>query len=322
MEISIYLARGEPKMKKIICVGILALAAAAWATNPIVVELPKLTQPPVLDGFMGANEWKNALEQDCSPSIIMQWGAEYGWRDQAAFASEVGVNQLNLNDTAGESAAEAKTDADYSSQVFVAWDDEALWYVIQARDNYNDVEGTGTPTNWWERDGMTLYIDLVNSRENIGCCTYTQAKMNLIKYDAAPKNSSSVTITWERIVQDTRTPTQDPTEIELMDYAFRDAEEEFGSSVTGADYVIEAKVPWAHFLKGGLPAMPAAGTEMGWMWLAPDPDASEGYGGQIQCWGWGDLPVDYTTIIFTDTPAGPDGTAVESDSWGRIKATF
>lgn len=308
--------------KTLIIVAILAVAAAAWAENPFFQDLPKIAPAPALDGRRGANEWNGALAMECSPTIIQSWGSEYGWRDQAAFASEVGVNQLNLNDTAGESATEAKTDADYSSHIWAAWDDDALYYIIEARDNYNDVEGTGTPTNWWERDGMTLYIDLVNSRENINCCTYTQAKMNLIKYDAAPKNSSSVTITWERIVQDLRTPTQDPAEISLMDYAFRNAGEEFGSSATDADYVIEAKVPWQHFLKGGLPAIPSAGTEMGWVWLAPDPDASEGYGGQIQCYGWADLPVDYANLIFTDTPAGAGGTAVESDSWGKIKATF
>jgi len=312
-------------MKKVtilIGLAVLALAAVASAQNPIVFELPKISPSPVLDGTRGAAECKDALDMECSPSQVLRDGAEYGWRDQALLQSNISNNGLNLNDSAGESAAEAKTDADYSSHVFAAWDDEALWYVIEARDNYRDVEGTAVLTNWWERDGMTLYIDLVNSRENIGCCTYTQAKMNLIKFDAAPRNSSSTTITWERIVQDLRTPTQDPTEIELLDYGFRDAGEEFGSSVTAADYCIEGKVPWAHLLKGGLPAMPTAGYEVGWVWLAPDPDNSDGYGGQIQCWGWGDLPVDYATVIFTDTPAGAGGTAVESDSWGAIKATF
>ena len=54
-----------------------------------------------------------------------------------------------------------------------------------------------------------------------------------------------------------------------------------------------------------------------------DPDGNDGFGGQIQCWGWADNPFDYSTYLFVDTPAGPGvGSAVESDSWGRIKSTF
>jgi hypothetical protein len=53
-----------------------------------------------------------------------------------------------------------------------------------------------------------------------------------------------------------------------------------------------------------------------------DPDGNDAFGGQLQCWGWGGEVANYTTFIYTDNPAGPSGTAVESDSWGRIKSTF
>jgi len=87
--------------------------------------------------------------------------------------------------------------------------------------------------------------------------------------------------------------------------------------------VIEGMVPWYVMARYNLAEEPTVGTEMGFVWLAVDPDNSEAYGGQIQCYGWADKPIDYSTWIFTDAPAGAaGGTAVETDSWGAIKATF
>ena len=82
--------------------------------------------------------------------------------------------------------------------------------------------------------------------------------------------------------------------------------------------------PWENLLRFNLPAMPEVGTVMGFSWLPPDPNGDAGSGGQLQCWGWADGPSNYSTWVFSDMPAGPAGgaTAVESDSWGRIKTTF
>jgi hypothetical protein len=300
---------------------LLVLAAAAGAENPLVFDLPMMLSPPTLDGVRGADEWAGALELECSPSQILRDGAEFGWRDIETQQSEVSVNQLVQADD--ESAAIARTDDDYSSMIWQAWDADALYFLIEARDNIHDVVGAGVETNWWERDSMCLYVDLVNSREEWGGSgyVYERARLNLINFVAMPQQSSSVSITWERLIQDERTPTQDPAEIEGLEYGYRDAIDEFGGE---ADYVIEGKVPWETLLKYNLPAVPSVGSEMGFVWLAADPDNSEAYGGQIQCYGWADNPVDYSTWIFTDTPAGRegDGTAVETDSWGNIKATF
>lgn len=308
------------KFSVLIGIALLVLAVAAGAENPLIFDLPMMTQPPVLDGTRGADEWAGALQLECSPSQILADGAELGWRDIETQQSEVSANQLVVNE--GEDSAIGRTDADYASQIYQAWDEDALYYIIEARDNMHDVEGAGIETNWWERDSMCLYVDLVNSREEWGGSgyVYERARLNLINFVASPRQASSVNITWERLIQDTRTPTQDPDEIAGLDYAYRDAIDEFGGE---ADYVIECKVPWTTLLKYNLPAIPGVGSEMGFMWLAPDPDNSEAYGGQIQCWGWGDNPADYSSWIFVDTPAGPaEGTAVENDSWGNIKATF
>jgi len=274
---------------------------------------------PVLDGdrFTVPDEWTGALELPCGPSQVLKDGAEYGWRNIENQESEVSTNQLVQSAT--EDASVARTDADMSATIWHAWDDDAFYYIVEMRDNARDVVGGETTTNWWERDSMTLYIDLAGSKEQWDSSAgyvYKFAKMNLINYVAAPMNSSAVTRTWERLIQDTRTPTQDPDEIEGLEYGFSNGAER-------ADYAIEGKIPWTTLLKYNLPAIPGVGTQMAWMWLAPDADGGEGYDGQIQCWGYGDNPASYTLFVFSSTPAGPGaGTAVQEDSWGRIKATF
>ena len=313
-------------MKKILVLAgaaTMMFAVAASAQNPQVFDLPKFNNPPVLDGDRAsvAGEWDNTLMLDCSPSQVVADGGQYGWRDQESLQSEISVVQLGTSD--GEDAAEARTDADYSSTIYQGWDEDAFYFLIEARDNIRDDSGAGTETNWWERDSMCLYIDMVNSREEWGGSgyVYERARLNLINFVAAPQASSSVTVTWERLIQDERTPTQDPDEIEGLEYGFADMGDAFGGE---EDYVIEGKVPWETLLRYNLPAVPTTGSEMGLVWLAADPDGDEGYGGQIQCGGWADNPADYSTVIFTDAPAGPSGssTSVQSDSWGAVKASF
>ena len=83
-------------------------------------------------------------------------------------------------------------------------------------------------------------------------------------------------------------------------------------------------LPWDTLKRFNLAATPTDGTQIGieWILLALDPDGNDGYGGQIQCWGWGGEVANYTTFLFSDQPAGPVGTAVEADAWGRIKSAF
>ena len=169
---------------------------------------------------------------------------------------------------------------------------------------------------------MCLYIDMVNSREEWGGSgyVYERARLNLINFVAAPQASSSVTVTWERLIQDERTPTQDPDEIEGLEYGFADMGDAFGGE---EDYVIEGKVPWETLLRYNLPAVPTVGSEMGLVWLGADPDGDEGFGGQIQCHGWADNPADFSTVVFSAALAGSSvATSVENDSWGAIKASF
>jgi hypothetical protein len=304
--------------RTILVVGILTLlcTAAFAGLNPLVFELPKFTQPPVLDGERGANEWAGALELECSISQIYRDGDQLGWRNLEAEQSEISANQLLAQED--EDASLAQTDDDGMATIWQAWDDEGFYYISENRDNIRDVDGgpDTVPEHWWIRDSMSLYVDLNYDREGE---EPNFISMNIINFIAAPMESSDVTITWERIIEGLRAATQDPDLIEGFEYGFRDAGDEFGGE---ADYAIEGILPWATLQRFNLNDTPSVGSQMGIAWILLDADGNDGFGGQIQCWGWAGEVANYTTIIFTDTPAGVPGTSVEADSWGRIKSTF
>jgi hypothetical protein len=313
---------GDYGMKKLLMVGasVIAVASASFAQGDRVFDLPMLTQAPVLDGVIDGDEWAGSLELGCSPSQVQADGAEYGWRDIEAQQSEVSVNQLAQSD--GEDAAIARTDADFNSRIWQAWNEDGLWVATAAADNAHDVEGGENGWAWWERDSLSLYVDLVNEKEEaVLMGEYTA--LNIINFQARPLESSPYTVSWARTVEGARSDDDgnDPDLVEGFLNGYRDADDEFGGE---ADYVIEMFSPWENLMRFNLPATPTVGTEMGFSWLPPDPDGDDGYGGQLQCWGWADDPSNFSTWVFSDTPAGPAGgsTAVEEDSWGRIKSTF
>lgn len=297
----------------------LTLAGQASAVPPPrLYDLPKFSAPPILDGNRASvpDEWAGTLEQNCSPSQILRDGAEFGWRNQENSESEVSTNQLVQS--ADESASVARTDADVSSVIWQAWDDDALYYILEVRDNARDVEGGERLESWWERDSMSLYIDL-NNEDTGGDVTGSYVNLNIVNFVAMPQNASPVSRTLETTVQNARQATQDPDALEGFDFGFRDAGDEFGGE---ADYVIEGKMDWDAFLRVNLNARPTAGTHIGYSWLLVDPDGDEAYGGQIQCVAWATEAAGYADWNFSTTPAGPSATPVEADSWGRVKATF
>ena len=310
-------------MKKILVLlslAVLLVAGSAFAQlGPFVVwEFPKMTEPPELDGVRGEAEWAGANQSQCSPSQVERDAADYGWLNQDAGQSNRGINQLLQGDE--EEADEAKTDADITSNFWLAWDEDGIYYIHEVRDNFHDTtqDAGGNPLAWWERDSVSLYIDLTNS--NVGGGGELYESMNIVNTLAEPQASSNVTVTFVTIEAGARVDTQDPDVIEGIEYGYREAGDEFGGE---ADYVLEAMVEWDTFMQFNLPETPTVGSVMGIQMLLPDPDIAPGWNGQIQCMGSADYPSSYDDFVFSDNPAGPGaGTPVESDSWGRIKSTF
>ena len=77
-------------MKKVTLIaGVITLAICSSALaglNPLVFEIPKFTEPPVLDGNREADEWMGTLELECSIEQILRDGAELGWAQRRAAA--------------------------------------------------------------------------------------------------------------------------------------------------------------------------------------------------------------------------------------------
>ena len=309
---------------------LVALAAFCFSTlanaQPPVryFDLPKFTQAPTLDGDRAtvADEWTGALEFPCSPDQIQLDGQEFGWRDIEQGSSEVSANQLRENGET-EVAGEGRTNADFESTILQAWDDEALYYLTEVSDNVRDTEGGGQAHAWWERDSMSLYLDLNNEDHPGGDPTGEFVNLNVVNFMALPFGSNELSVCLITTVDKARVNVHDPDALEGFEYGFRDAGDEFGDD-GDADYVIEGKLPWDTFLRNGnLFETPTVGSEMGFAWLPIDPDGEEAYGGQIQCVAWaGGNMSEFANWVFVDAPAGPTGTAVEEDSWGRVKETF
>jgi hypothetical protein len=314
-------------MKKVfIAAGALSLCFAGLATAQPperFFDLPKFTRAPILDGNRQSvpDEWANALEFECSPSQILRDGAEFGWRDIASAASEVSANQLVVNGQT-EDAAVGRSDADFASFIWQAWDDDALYYIVEARDNVHDVVGGGEVAFWWERDSMSLYLDLNNEDHPGGDPTGEYVNLAVVNFIATPARSTPTSICLITTVQNQRQNVHEADAIEGFDYGYRAAGDEFGGV---EDYVIEGRMEWDTFLRtGNLFQKPTAGSEMGFTWLAVDPDGEDAYGGQIQCVAWaGGNMSEFANWVMVNAPAGPAaGTAVQEDSWARVKSTF
>lgn len=313
------------KLALLVAIAALCFTTLASAQPPVrYFDLPKFTQAPTLDGDRAtvADEWAGALEFPCSPDQIQLDGQEYGWRDIEQGASEVSTNQLNENGET-EVAGEGRTNADFESVILQAWDDDALYYLTEVSDNVRDTEGGGEARAWWERDSMSLYLDLNNEDHPGGDPTREFVNLNVVNFMAVPFGSNELSVCLITTVDKARVDVHDPDALEGFEYGFRDAGDEFGED-GDADYVIEGKLPWDTFLRNGnLFEAPTVGSEMGFAWLPVDPDGEDAYGGQIQCVAWaGGNMSEFANYVFVDTPAGPTGTAAEEDSWGRVKETF
>ncbi len=313
------------KLTLLAAIAALCVTTVASAQPPVrYFDLPKFTQAPTLDGDRAtvADEWAGALEFPCSPDQIQLDGQEFGWRNQEQGSSEVSANQLSENGET-EVAGEGRTNADFESTILQAWDDEALYYIAEISDNIRDTEGGGEARAWWERDSVSLYLDLNNDDHPGGDPTQEFVNLNVVNFMALPFGSHEWSVCLIVTVDTERVDVHDPDALEGFEYGFRDAGDEFGDE-GDADYVIEGKLPWDTFLRNGnLLEAPTTGSEMGFAWLPIDPDGEDAYGGQIQCVAWaGGNMSEFANYVFVDDPAGPTGTAVEEDSWGRVKETF
>ena len=300
------------------------LAVSATAQPWVIHELPKFTEPPELDGVRGSDEWANTLHDVCSPSRVRELNEEFGWFDEADQRGVMGYNQL-LPSNVGplgpdEDEDEAGTDADMTDNHWWGWDEDGLYYLHEVRDNFRDIEDGGNVVAWWERDTVSIYLDMLNIRDH-------GPQWNVLAYLATDQDSDSRSTQYLYHDGGGHLWAQEGEAVDGFEYGFRDAGSEFGGD---ADYVIEGTMPWESLMRWNLPEAPTAGSVMAVAFIVADPDGNDGLGGQMQCWGimggdWANDAANWVELVYTDTPAGPGSsapTAAAEDSWGRIKATF
>jgi hypothetical protein len=159
----------ENEMRKLMCAGVLVLVLAGLAFGQPYrqFDLPKFLEPPILDGdrFTVADEWANAAGPfECSPEAIRADGEEFGWLDEATKNTVVSHDQLGTSES--EDASIAMTNLDKKADMWFAWDDDGLYWIHEVRDNSRDARTDGDPASWWERDSVSIYIDLTEANED------------------------------------------------------------------------------------------------------------------------------------------------------------
>jgi hypothetical protein len=273
-------------------------------------DVPFTTNPPKLDGVLGAGEWDKGLHTFFGPSTLAQWAEKVGYKaNQPGYVVADGlVSQLAGHPA--EDAAEVNTDADIFVHAWKFWDNDYMYYGVNVTDNVHDVTGDNDGA-FWTRDGMFIEFDFLGAPSTAdGAGT-----IDALCFAAIPIEEQRYSIIyWNQIANYGQVFYGDDPKAMLGST--------YGFSLTDEGYIIEARASWA-YVSRYLDAKfaPYSGWEFGDSYHILDPDGGEGFGGQFQFGRDGDagnVPGWATWILA----GGPAATAVESTTWGAVKASY
>lgn len=274
-------------------------------------EVPFTTSPPTIDGVLGAGEWDGAFYTFFGPSTLAEWaesGVGYKANDPGYVVADGLVSQLIGHE--GEDESEVNTDADCFTSAWQLWDDEYNYYAIDVIDNVYDVSGS-QDGGFWERDGFFIEYDFLEAPS----VADAGGTVSAAAFAAIPIEEQRFSVIYWTHLPDYGQVFygDDPDSFMGTGHAF---------SLTDAGYIIEAKCSWAYFSRYLETFTPYNGYEFGNSYHILDPDGGEGFGGQFQYGRDGDagnIPgwATWTLIGGQDMP-----TAVESTTWGAVKASF
>ena len=249
---------------------------------------------------------------------------DWGWIDPA-FA----ITPAELFDVYGGPWPAPKDDWDVVS--YTAWSsppDNRLYYFARVTDDslglFND-----DPQSWWKDDSLEIIVDADHSSENFLETEQTTAQQYGIRIDPAPGSAPVhiFNVPQESILWSTREPwftfrwTLDPPDAKSL-------QQPAGTTVT---YTYEvAQATWDFHDKNG----PGASTRhmfapdqiFGLTYQFDDAENPEA-GASVQAgtspldgaWQDNSIGTDFITVA-TEGATGGTRTAVEADSWGRIKS--
>lgn len=274
-------------------------------------EVPFTTSPPTIDGVVDDGEWAPTFYTFFGPSTMAEWaetGVGYKVNEPGSVTADGLRSQLIAH--AGEDESEAATDADMFCTAWQSWDDEYHYYAIDVIDNVYDVSGS-QDGGFWERDGFFIEYDFLEAPSVADAGgTLAAAAFAAINID---EQRYSI-IYWTQIPDYGQVfYGDDPDSFLGTSHAF---------TLTDAGYIIEARASWAYFSRYLDTFTPYNGYEFGNSYHILDPDGGEGFGGQFQFGRDGDpsnVPGFATWIL---TGGGDAPTAVESTTWGAVKASY
>lgn len=250
---------------------------------------------------------------------------DWGWIDPG-FA----ITPDNLFDVYGGPWPLPKDDFDVVA--YTAWSsppDNRLWYFARVTDDslglFND-----DPQSWWKDDSLEIIVDADHSSENFLETEQTTGQQYGIRVRPAPGSAPVhiFNVPQESILWSTREPyftfrwTLDPPDAESL-------KQPAGTTVT---YTYEvAQDTWDYHDKNGPGASTlhifAADQVFGLTYQFDDAENPEA-GASVQggtspldgAWQDNSIGTDFVTVATEGATGGTRATAVDSDSWGRIKS--
>ena len=250
---------------------------------------------------------------------------DWGWIDPG-FA----ITPDNLFDVYGGPWPLPKDDFDVVA--YTAWSsppDNRLWYFARVTDDslglFND-----DPQSWWKDDSLEIIVDADHSSENFLETEQTTGQQYGIRVRPAPGSAPVhiFNVPQESILWSTREPyftfrwTLDPPDAESL-------KQPAGTTVT---YTYEvAQDTWDYHDKNGPGASTlhifAADQVFGLTYQFDDAENPEA-GASVQggtspldgAWQDNSIGTDFVTVATEGATGGTRATAVNSDSWGRIKS--
>jgi len=262
----------------------------------------------------------NGYHLSWGPSDIFAWGDKYGYSKETdlesrrirVYAIDVD-NNLYLAD--GEDPAENGTDADLTTHYYFSWDDDNLYMAGDNIDNHYDIvqHPDNTDSAFWQRDTFWITIDLSDG-------TGPNNGTNIADYRACPCNADEAVGSIQIANYDEGTGTQvlygdDPS-------YFLGADLVGGPNDTG--YWFETNAPWdlLFLFQPDLRSNVGEGFAFRGRFIIPDPDGDDSYGQTYFGGDQNDLGTNAKWPRFVLTADSSAPTAVESSTWGSVKALY
>ena len=255
---------------------ILLLAFSVGASAQDVLHVPKLENPPIIDGNL--DDWKDVAFNDGVWDI--RRNATEPWYDDGR------RNRLTNQSEDGDATLFEDLQANY----FIAWDDEWIYMGAEVVDNYNDLDDPApADRRWMFKDSICWFLEAPGD----------DAPENFARGDNAfcfvADDSHSIPGWWRHGSAD-EVYLEDPIPAEGVE--FKVTMNPWGTGE--GDFILEAKVKMDLTFPVSDPSWkpPVIGDEYRMEIVHCDPDGGD-YGGHFMIYGTGDDDSTWAKMILS-----------------------